>query len=1228
VSDAPKLTDAQQGAAIDGIGRSLALTSGAGCGKTFVLSRRFTELLLHTRGQANPLSRFVALTFTDKAAMEMRQGVARVLKDLAARSKGDDRRRLHAWLEELPEARISTIHGFCAALLRSHAVEAGLDPAFGVCADELLIRQMVSEAAEEAILLAVESERPDVLDLLSLLEFERVHKAVTALIKLRANADLRAYLDPRATSARWRGLVAHERAQALECLRADENLRSSVAKLEAARCDKPSDRLLTARAQALETMKSLVADPPLTRGGRFASLGETEPPKAGPRVKGPPACSPEDLTLVAEINLRGGSANAWGGKEALKEVKNILRKLREAAQELLPYFEEPGAADDASASALAAIAGLALEAIDIYDSAKRRAGLLDFDDLIDHTGRLLTGDEDVRNAISAEIDQLLLDEAQDTNDVQVRLLSRLLCGTDDIAEADDGRFFLVGDAKQSIYRFRGAQVEVFEDLCRRLGRNRRARLDVSFRTHPAGIAFINHLFAPLMGESYETIAAHRTDARETPSVELLLPAETQGQPVESAADAVRAQAAATARRIRRMLDGKERLVWDPAEGRHRPVRKGDIAILLRRMVVSGHFERELQAHGIDYFVIGGTGFFRRQEVYDVLNALRAIDNPADDIAFSGALRSALFGLDDNGLAWIAEACGRPYLPALRRKLADEGARFAVEGLSGSRTEMLRFAVELLDSLHRRKDAVGIDAVLDELLDATGYEAVLSAQFHGKRLLGNVRRLVDLARRATSERTSLADFLTQANSLVIEESRYEQAAVSAETEDVVRIMTVHKAKGLEFPMVFVPDLNHRPRERAGDLLHRVDWGLMLKLEAPDENDEDRQPLSYRLARRHERRDGHREDIRLLYVAATRHRDHLVFVGADWRTEEGQLREAGSYLQQMDDVLEITGALEEKRETIPYADGRYMAAVRSPTVGGSPSAYGPGAAGKKLLAEASSPEDLAERILRSGRGEGAPPLLGPLPTEVGKAELAVTALSEFERCPMLYRWRYELRVPAPGRGRGAAAPDALTLGTLFHRCMELLDFARPQAAAALVAQVAEEMELDATADLEALADDLAKMLERFRSHELCASIATSQRVFREMDFLMACGPATLRGQIDLLYEDAEGRQHIVDYKSDRVGSEGPQAHAERYKLQMLLYAAAAARHFRSPPAEATLYFLRTGQVHTFAATDASLAETQRRAASLAGELIRARRNGQFQRRETALCDICPYRMLCEK
>ncbi|MCY2927372.1 MAG: hypothetical protein NT031_18435, partial [Planctomycetota bacterium] len=414
-------------------------------------------------------------------------------------------------------------------------------------------------------------------------------------------------------------------------------------------------------------------------------------------------------------------------------------------------------------------------------------------------------------------------------------------------------------------------------------------------------------------------------------------------------------------RIAAMLAAGEETVWDASASAWRAVRPGDVAVLFGRMTQSLPYERALQARGVPYHVVGGVGFFRQQEVHDLVNALRVIDNPTADLEFFGVLRSSLFGLDDNALASIARHTGRPCLRWLRSPAA------ALPGdLPDYQQRALRHACGLLGELHARKDAVGIDSLLEDLLADTGYEACMLAGPQGRRIVGNIRLLVDRARAAGEQGTALADFIAEVEELILAETRQEQAAVAGEEDDVVRVMTIHRAKGLEFPVVVLADLNASGRPSTGPLVARHGWPLTRKHAAASEGDEDTpEALAYRVCRAREAQDAGAEDLRKYYVATTRHEDRLILVGADWRTKGGEFHNSESFLAQLDGVLGIRQALEAGVGVLAYG-GRFQASLASVTPRRQGRAGGPEKPGARLLAQAADGEALAAGVL-AGAGE---------------------------------------------------------------------------------------------------------------------------------------------------------------------------------------------------------------------------------------------------------------------
>ncbi|MFW5839345.1 MAG: UvrD-helicase domain-containing protein [Planctomycetota bacterium] len=1194
------LTPAQQAAGVDRIGENIALISGAGCGKTFVLARRFVELLQSDRLGDRGLSGLVAVTFTRKAAMEMAQRVRKMLTELATDAQGPRKQQILTWLEQLPEARIGTIHSFCSSILRNHALAAGLDPDFSVHSDDMLTARLRLEAADKAVLSAVEAQRTDVADLLSHVSFPVLVEQVETLVDNRCRVDLEAFTAGREIFDRWREQIERNRQLAGEKLRSDKTLGLMVEQLRRFAGFDPSDKLARLLDFQLSLLETLIADPASRVPQTFEGLRD----KPG----------------------RFGSAKVWGSSETVKQVRDLLKDTCAKALEYADAFEQPGPAEARNADALAAVVRLAVQADKLYTQAKRRRGILDFADLLYRTGRLLQDRPDVARTVADGIDQLLIDECQDTDAFQVQLLETL--ARRGAKAMPPGRLFIVGDPKQSIYRFRGTQLEVFDELVCRFGRQRTETLNRSFRSHRNAVEFVNHVFSRSMGPDYTPLEAHRQDVPPHSCVEILL-AEGPDGPVENSQEARKAQATVLAQRIRQMVQQRQPLVWDPQAGQFRPVRYRDIAILFSRMTVSLEYEQALAAESVPYYVIAGSGFLNRQEILDLLNALQAIDNPHDDVALMGLLRSALVGLDDNALMRIALAADPPYGPALADPAVTETL---AEQLCEYDFAILTGWLGLLRRLQGRKDALRIDQLIQEVLDFAQGESVYLTDFHGKQALGNIRRMQEMARAASLDGLSLADFVQQVRDSQVANDRFEQAPVSSENDDVVRLVTIHKAKGLEFPVVCLPDLNRCPQNSVAKLLIRRDWQLTYDMGLTDEKGTAICPLPHRLAAAAEKADAEAEDLRQLYVAITRMKDHLVLVGANQRNKDGQFK-SGSYLHQLDKLLGLTDALEDGCGEIHFGDGPGAAAeVR--TVGATPPARSTGrtSRGEGILSRADSPAGVRDAIVASAQPGPAPAAVGPVETGAGSCRIAVTALNDFALCPRLFHYRYELSLP-PVASRGPVAAPAgpvaglnpLQLGTLLHRCLELYDPHAPRGAAQLLA-AAVEGQADLPTDLREVRCLLDEVLDMARTSGLFETIASARQVLRELDFVNRLGPGLLRGQIDLLFQTPGRLWQILDYKSDRIQPGQGAEHGRKYQLQLAVYAQAASRFLGEPIGRTGLYFMRTGEYVWFDCSGSQQAEAIDRAEGLIEQIMACRRDGFGGPAEAGRCAGCPYGPMC--
>jgi ATP-dependent exoDNAse (exonuclease V) beta subunit len=814
-------------AAVQVLDRPLLVEAGAGTGKTSLLVAHVAHALAVG---AAAIDRVVAITFTEKAAAELRLRLRVALeKQLQDPEVADPARaRLAAALHGLDRARVATIHAWAAEMLREHPVQARLDPEFRIL-DELESAQLFgafwqrwtaarlddasAERLREAFLAGVRLE-PDLLDLARALYEQR---DVAQNLRL-PRPPARLADDIEAWCAGARRCIEHA----------------------AAHCHDPGDGGLAALRRLGSEIDALAALPEASRPGAY--------------LRG------------LEVRVRAGRQDAWDPGEARrnKELRARLRADQVALRQRI--------AD----RLLHGVLGWLAEFRRAYAVAKHRRAGLDFQDLLLEARRLVSEDTAVRRALASRIDLLCVDEFQDTDPLQAELVMLLAeVGGPAVSLHDvrvGAKLFLVGDPKQSIYRFRRADLDVYERCAEIVVASGGSRLDIvqSFRSRPAVLQWVNGTFAPLFAAGADAGApryvalAPRPDSVPVPAVWILRGPAPEGR----SADAMR-RAEATAQvawLARALAEG-----WPVRDGDGtRALRPGDVAFLFPRTAGIEHYETALRTAGLPFQQEGGKLFFHRQEVRDVLHALAAIDDPEDELSIVAMLRSALCGVTDEDL-WL-------------HRSRSGGFRYLEPAPQGS---PLAAHLGLLAELHRERHERGVAGTIARLLDRTGARAVLAARPQGAQALANLGTLERLARRfETTPGAGLREFVRSLGDVDPEAPRLAEWSPQDELGERVRLLTVHAAKGLEFPCVLLANLSARAatRPEAVAIDRRADR-VEVRLGVGDGAG----PLATAgyaaLAARERERDA-AEERRLLYVAATRARDYLV-VG-DSGADAGLLR----------------------------------------------------------------------------------------------------------------------------------------------------------------------------------------------------------------------------------------------------------------------------------------------------------------------------------------------------
>jgi ATP-dependent helicase/nuclease subunit A len=822
----------QQLAAIAARGTSVVLSSGAGCGKTFVLTNRY---LSHLMQDGVRVGEIVAITFTDRAAREMRDRIRKAVTAELQANRTDPSWATH--LRDLESAPVQTIHSFCGDLLRQFAVAAGLDPRFEVL-EEILSENLRAEALRDTLQALLTADTPagrDLAELVVLYGWTTTVTAVQALLRERDAAAWTAWLKrtPQQIAAEWSG----PERDALLPIWVDHLCAAS-----------PKIAHLT------NLFRSIECRGPQMRANVRTVLDGLPKLASAPDL----AAAVEELCEAAKVGKE--KAKAWPDDATYQAVKDAMSDFRaDLPDKLALFLEEPDGVEEVARVGQRFLR-VALSVVEVYQHRKVRAGVVDFQDLLVLARDLLRDRADVREAIQQRFRYLLLDEMQDTDPVQMELVE-LLCGVG----IEHDKLFAVGDSKQSIYRFRGAEVALFEKLRAAVRAEGRLQLTRNYRSQPGILHFVNALCA-LRFPAYEPLDNHHPPASEEACVEFLwsVPASGGDLGKESVSGQRAREADTIARRIAELIADPELRVRD-GDGQRR-VAPGDVVLLFRSMSNVGIYEAALRRHGLDYYLVGGRAFFAQQEVYDLLNVLRTLENPDDSIALAGTLRSPFGCLSDDALLLLAI-----HPDGLWAGLHDPACRAGLPVEQRPRAERI---CQLLDTWRPLKDRLPIARLIGRVVADTGYDAALQFEFLGDRKLANLWKLIDLARAFDRPGLfGLPEFIARLGELVNTQPREEQAATQPENADVVRIMSIHQAKGLEFPVVFVPDLAARGLG-GRPAMARWDRRLGCIARPPSEDPPLFTDYPYRLAQASEAIADWREDLRILYVACTRARDLLV------------------------------------------------------------------------------------------------------------------------------------------------------------------------------------------------------------------------------------------------------------------------------------------------------------------------------------------------------------------
>ena len=1088
--------------------------AGAGTGKTTALVARILELV--GSGEAT-IDHLAAITFTEAAAAELRDRVYEALERASTEGHGatgpsepspltgSPGRRALALdaLDEIDSAAICTLHGFAHRILATHPFEAGLPPVFDVLDEgrsavefderwEAFVNQILDDPALEGVLRR-----------LMVCEVKLDHLRSVAEV-CNDNWDLLIHVEPRSQPL---GVI--DPSPILDSL--------AAAAAEAESCTSTDDKLLVHIEGIAEFRAAL-----------HASTSELE--------------ILELLVNPPTLTSRWGQKDNW--PRPVTEVRGLLTDANHARQALVARV-----ISDGLSNLIPVITAFTLK--NAYD--RKREGRLEYHDLLVWALELVRNDAGVRVALHHEYQRLLIDEFQDTDPIQAEMAFRIANGAVEPGPGDvpwselpfdPGRLFFVGDPKQAIYRFRRADIGLFLEVRKHRAADLIA-LTGNFRSVPGIIDWVNAVLGGLFADgiegaqpAYEALHAERVGVDDkveaSPPVILLGGA----MDIPTVADVRAEEAREIAATIRRICDEK----W-PVGDEKVPARLSDITILIRARTGLPILQEVLEAEGVPYRLESSSLVYEAPEVSDLLTILRAIDDPTDQISMVSALRSAPFGCGDDDLLEFHQAGGR-WDYRLRAPSSLDGTGPVVTGMAA------------LSDLHQQRWWRDVSGLVERVIEQRHLLELALDQRRPRDVWRRLRFVADQARQFTDAHGGdLRQYLSWVELQRRKDVRAVEVVLPESDDDAVRVMTIHGAKGLEFPIVFLTGLSSGASSHNGVKMLWGDRGPELKIKGGMATD------GYDDLEVNEKVMETAEGLRLLYVGATRARDYLIVT---LHHKVGTSCHAAQLLPLCEAYPELsrrfesdpTGAAEAGagRDGLDSrTDGQL--APRKDTVADSAaqrSAWN--ADHQRLVTTGSLPRTLAATTIAGlvKEEDQAIPDHGRQPTRPGSSRDTTKDDPDIDLPP----WR---------RGRAGTS-----IGRAVHAVLQSVDLETGS-------------DVDRLAEAQAVAEgvhtrggEIAGLVRAALDSDIVRDAVTGGRYWREMYVGVPAtaepGGPVIEGFIDLLIESSEGFT-VVDYKTDAVHDDEQITQAmDSYRPQGATYALAVERALGRPVTRCVFLFLR--------------------------------------------------------
>ncbi len=1183
------------------IEKHICVTAGAGSGKTTVLVERYLEIL--RKSNAGP-ENIVAITFTEKAAAEMKERVIERLNEAENISDRD------SFLDQMSSAYISTIHAFCSRILREFPFQAKVPANFSVLQgidQKLLLQKTLKETLKDIATNADDPHRPELRCLLQRYGAEKklveifstmidkrdiVAKLKQEIYNDRSSTEIHADLEQRVLE---KSMSAIDVSKFIRCLsrvsqvasgKNVESVEDLTQQLEAQYAKAPNS------PEVSKLLKQFIPLITIKNGGiaTTAFIGrktdttgiETEINFLVSTVK--KIKTLPDLQKRVENNGTDDAETdaCWRWRAVATTARQTTENDVTTARTLIePQGKFKKTDDDFLLSTVGDLLTLYARVLKDYDTVKLSQGMLDFNDLQLKTRDLLRDNKKIRQVLVNRHQYYMVDEYQDTNELQYELVMLL---TNELKSAN---LFIVGDPKQSIYGFRDADVRVFNTTKEKIvdDGGKGISLTENFRSLRDVIGFANYFFGQLMGKGnenefeveYEALTQAR-HAKTNGGIEILI-----GRDGDPSANEYKL----IAQRIHNMIANQEETVRVRGEDRkmsERPIQYGDIAILIRARTHLPDIEHALLEAGIPYLTTGGIGFYQRQEIYDIWNYLNFLNDPSDnDASLAAILRSPAFGISDTEL----------YEISLQKVEKQEKKSFWDKTLDYQGcTAQLRRAIDILKTHIEFAHRMPVNRLVGTIVNETGLIGTLKTGKYGQQRWANYQKLLELARNFDGDENEriLPDFIEFLDILITEEPREGQAPIEA-SSGAVQIMTIHAAKGQQFPVVMLPRLDRQGQTDREPFIDEA-FGIGFSPLNPDDNYQKTEPAIVNFIKNRANEKNVAEKKRLLYVGATRAEDRLILSGT--LPDSGNPRQMLEWLHTHLGIGEAHDSL-----TLPIVEQKVYYKNGSTTSQSFPLEIPI----SRTLAGTTDMDAATDETIPIEFPEDLPSALQP--TEV-PAAFSVSELANYARCPLRYQLENVLRLPSIKQ----AEPDP-NEGEMKNAILYVLTQIRKASDAQnLDTRIQQAFEnFPETVDAET---ELRKHINSFLDSELgqtalsASETETNQHIYADIDGHI------LDGRIDRLFRDETGHWQAIIYET------GDAQHPTVCSPALELYSLLIHRCYpEQPTVKINIFFTEQGQCEQGHFSAAELEE----ATEQWSEKILALQQGVYEK-NLKHCSFCPY------